>query len=308
MALVLECFRCEIVPDHITPYFDVMVDKRRSIPSLVVWNADETRLGSPEKRQPPNVIVAPSTKPGSFIHEKDDAQFPVLIALSAVGDSTFPMFLSKYKSFDKNSLAIHNIVDRHDCTMRNTRVYRQKTCHTTHGTPRVMAFAGSQKLSLIRLVVHSSHIAQPLDLCLFGLFERLYSKERISTGMKGETKKMSHALLALDKVMIIPIVRWSLERAGCLPDLSNMRNLVQIDANRVLTRIAVPSFERDDSFIDPDQMRNEVEAMTTAHKWAPTPKPRDFAISFAACIQAARKRENEANNSEGDGYSFFSQG
>jgi hypothetical protein len=37
--------------------------------------------------------------------------------------------------------------------------------HANHVTPRVIAFAGSSKLSLIRLVRHSSNIAQPLDLC-----------------------------------------------------------------------------------------------------------------------------------------------
>jgi hypothetical protein len=39
--------------------------------------------------------------------------------------------------------------------------------HATHVTPRVIAFCGARKINLIKLVPHSSHLAQPLDLCVF---------------------------------------------------------------------------------------------------------------------------------------------
>jgi hypothetical protein len=50
--------------------------------------------------------------------------------------------------------------------------------HATHVTPRVVADAGSQGVLLIRLVSHSSHVAQPLDLCAFGLFKTIYYKKK----------------------------------------------------------------------------------------------------------------------------------
>jgi hypothetical protein len=69
------------------------------------WNADETRLGSAEHISPPDVIVASGTKLGSVtvLENQDDAQQPLLAALSAFGDSTNPHFISKNKTVEKTS-------------------------------------------------------------------------------------------------------------------------------------------------------------------------------------------------------------
>jgi hypothetical protein len=78
--------------------------------------------------------------------------------------------------------------------------------HTIHVTPRAITHTGSQGLSLIRRVPHSSHITQPLDLYVFGLFQTVYYKERKFKAMKGETRKMYRTLLAFYKTAIIPMV------------------------------------------------------------------------------------------------------
>jgi hypothetical protein len=92
-------------------------------------------------------------------------------------------------------------------------------------------------------------------------------------------------MFAFYKATIMPMVRWSSERAGFPLDLKNIRNPVQIVPSRVLDRIGVPDFEIDDSFIYPDHMRKEAEAKDAARKRTPTPKPSEFAISLAAYIQ-----------------------
>jgi hypothetical protein len=89
-------------------------------------------------------------------------------------------------------------------------------------------------------VPHSSHVAQPFDLRVFGLFKTIYHKERKPKAVKGETRKIYLTLLAFYKAAIIPVVRWSFERAGFLLDLENIRNPVQIFPSRVLDRIGVP--------------------------------------------------------------------
>jgi hypothetical protein len=99
--------------------------------------------------------------------------------------------------------------------------------------------------------------------------------------MKEETKKMHHTLLAFYKATMIPMIRWSFERAGFLLDLSDIPNPVQIDPSRVLAQIAVSDVELDDSVIDPDQMRKEVEHMNAARKCVPTSKASDFPIGIA---------------------------
>jgi hypothetical protein len=263
----------------------------------------------------------------------------LITAISAFGDSTFSMFITKNKTFDKTSLAAQKLFEGHDYTVRTAQktfttevlfidwlqnVFIPKVNHLgesakddgkvvlilddhiSHATPRVIAFAGSQKLSLIRLVPHSSHITQPLDLCGFGLFKVIYSMERQSKGMKEETKKMYRALPAFYKATIVPMIRWSFERGRFLLDLDDIRNLVQIDPSRVLARIALPDSEFDESFIYPAEMRKDAERMNAARKRAPTPKPSDFAISVAAYIQAAagtcplcgHEEEEELSNEE----------
>jgi hypothetical protein len=49
--------------------------------------------------------------------------------------------------------------------------------YASHITPRI-ASAGSQRIILIRLVVHSSHISQSLDLWAFSLVKILSKKEQ----------------------------------------------------------------------------------------------------------------------------------
>jgi hypothetical protein len=157
--------------------------------------------------------------------------------------------------------------------------------YATHVTPRVIAYAGSRGLALIRPVPYSSHITSSLGLGVLGLLKTIHDNERKSKARKRETRKIYLALLAFDKATIIPMVGESFERAGFLLDLENIRNPVQIVPNRVLDGIGVPDFEIDESFIDLDHMRKEAEAKDTSRKRTPSPKPSEFATSLAAYIQ-----------------------
>jgi hypothetical protein len=237
----------------------------------------------------------------------------LITAISVYGDSTVPLFISKNKTFDKVFLAAQQLFEGHSYAMRtaekNTtevlfidyfqnvslpRVshlrektkYQGKTVlildgHATHITPRVVTYAGSQGLSLIRLVPYSSHVAQPRTLCVFGLLKTIDYKERKFQSMKGKTRKMYHAPVVFYKATMIPMVRSGFEKAGFLLDLENIRNPVQIVPSRVLDRIGVPDFEIDDSLIYLDHMRKEAEAKDAARKRTPTPKPSEFAINWA---------------------------
>jgi hypothetical protein len=49
--------------------------------------------------------------------EKADAQLTLITAISAFGDSTIPMFMSKSRTFDKVSLATQQLFEGHDCTI-----------------------------------------------------------------------------------------------------------------------------------------------------------------------------------------------
>jgi hypothetical protein len=55
---------------------------------------------------PPDVILASGTEPGSVtIPEiRHNAQLALLTVISAFGDSTYPYFISKNKTFEKTVL------------------------------------------------------------------------------------------------------------------------------------------------------------------------------------------------------------
>jgi hypothetical protein len=68
------------------------------------------------------VIVASGTKPGSVtIPEiRDDAQLTLRTAISAFGDSTYPYFISKNKTFEKTALEAQQLFESHDYTIRTS--------------------------------------------------------------------------------------------------------------------------------------------------------------------------------------------
>jgi hypothetical protein len=123
----------------------------------------------------------------------------------------------------------------------------------------IFLLCGQKKKNvLIRLVPHSSHLAQPLDLCVFGLFQIIYRKDKKkkkkknSKGMKGETRKIYRALLAFYKSTTMSMVRWSFERAGFCLNPANLLGPLTIDPRPALGRLEVPELSFDDAFVDPD--------------------------------------------------------
>jgi hypothetical protein len=171
-------------------------------------------------------------------------------------------FISKLKPFEKALLAIQKLYQDHDYVIRSARgtfitevlfidwldtIFLPRISElrlkfdydgpsilivdrrSTHVTPRVIALCGARNVITIRLVAHSSHLAQPLDLCVFGLFKIFYRKERQSQGMKGETRKIYRALLAFCRITIIPTVRWSFEQAGFRLNSDNLMSPLTVD-------------------------------------------------------------------------------
>jgi hypothetical protein len=204
--------RQNVSPDDIKRCFETLARQVKSIPSVFLWRADEMRVGCPKKAFPAEAIVAANIKPGYIMIPEvhDDAQLTLLTAISAFGDSTYPFFILKLKTFEKTLLTAQKRYEGHDYTIRSAsrtfitevlfidgfeRVFllpiaelRQKFAsdglsifvvdgYSTHVTPRLIALCDASKIILIRLVPHSSHLAQPLDLCVFGLFKIIHRKE-----------------------------------------------------------------------------------------------------------------------------------
>jgi hypothetical protein len=77
--------------------------------------------------------------------------------------------------------------------------------HASHVTLWVLEYADSQRILIIQLMAHSSHISQPPKLCALGMFKFLDKKKKVKK-MKGETSKMYRAITTSDNATIIPVV------------------------------------------------------------------------------------------------------
>jgi hypothetical protein len=58
-------------------------------------------------------------------------------------------------------------------------------------TPRVIVLCGARNIIMIRLVAHSSHLAQPLDLCVFGYFKIFCHNENKVKERKGKLERFT---------------------------------------------------------------------------------------------------------------------
>jgi hypothetical protein len=155
-----------------------------------------------------------------------------------------------------------------------------------HVTPRVIALCGARNVIMIRVVAHSAHLAQPLNLCVFGLFKIFDRKERQSQGMKGETRKIYRAFLAFYKNTIIPMVRWSFERAGFCLNSDNLLSPLTVDPTPVLDRLDVPELPFDDAFVYQDQLDPQRLQLTAQCRRQRISGPAQFAINLMAYVDA----------------------
>jgi hypothetical protein len=303
-----------------------------------MWNVDDTRVGCPKRIAQPEVIVATNTKPGSVtvLEERDDAQLTLLMSISALGDSTCPLFISKLKTFEKALLAAQKLYEGDDYAIRSApRMFIIKVLfidwldtiflpriselrwkfhydgpsiliidgYSTHVTLRVIALCGAWNVIMIRLVAHSSHLEQPLDLGVFGLFKIVDHKERQSKGMKGKTRKIYRVLLAFYKSTIIPMVRWSFERAGFRLNSDNLLSHLTVDPTPVLDRLDVPELPFDNAFVYSDQLDPQRLQLTAQRRRRLIPGPAQFAINLMGCVDATVGKCPLCGHEEGEQFS-----
>jgi hypothetical protein len=153
---------------------------------------------------------------------------------------------------------------------------------------------------MIRLVPHSSHLARPLDLCVFGLFKIFYRKERQSKRTKGETQKIYRAFLALFKSTIIPMVRRSFARVGFPLNSDILLSPLTVVPTPVLNRLDVPELPFDDAFVYPGQLDPQRLQPTAQRRRQRIPGPAQFAINLMAYVDATVRKCPLCSHEEGD--------
>jgi hypothetical protein len=121
-ANLLEKERHQVSEEDLRYYFDTVSIQSEKVPSLLLWNADETRVGIPKKCASSQVIVAQQTRPRivTVPNERDDSELIMLTAITAFGDSTPPMFISKNKTFLSEALEEQQLCHDHDYVIRSS--------------------------------------------------------------------------------------------------------------------------------------------------------------------------------------------
>jgi hypothetical protein len=85
---------------------------------------------------------------------------------------------------------------------------------------------------------------------LHHIFDR---KKGQNQGIKGETRKIYRALREFYKSTVIPMVRWSFERADFRLNSDNLLRPLTVDPTPVLERPDVPELPLNDAFVYPEQ-------------------------------------------------------
>jgi hypothetical protein len=103
--MALEPERHFVDSGEVTEYFRVLKESIEGVPSLFIWNVDETRVAGPKKGTVPMVIVSAKTNRNllTISQPKDNTQLTMVAAISAFGDSTPPLFISKNVSMRRKS-------------------------------------------------------------------------------------------------------------------------------------------------------------------------------------------------------------
>jgi hypothetical protein len=104
--------------------------------------------------------------------------------------------------------------------------------------------------------------------------------------MKGETRKIYQALLALYKSTIIPMVRWSFERAAFRLNSDNLLSHLTGDSIPVLDRLDVLELPFDGAFGYPDQLDPQRLQLTAQRGRQRIRGPAQFVINLMAYIDA----------------------
>jgi hypothetical protein len=68
-------------------------------------------------------------------------------------------------------------------------------------------YAGSERTIIIHLMPYSSHLTPSLDMRVFEIFKIFHKNENAVRGLKRETLKIYHTIVAFYKSTIVQMVR-----------------------------------------------------------------------------------------------------
>jgi hypothetical protein len=229
-ATYMEAARHELEWTSIQAYFEALKVGLTGIDPRFVYNVDETRVHVKNPAPKVDVLIPAEaeSKNLTVAEVEDGTNLSLVGAISASGSALKPYFISTRVTYD-STLHEEGYVIGEDFFIAHTensfitekvfldwffRAFLPKVTkkaqltgytgkfailldgHASHGTDIVRSICAQYNTTLILLVPHSSHVAQPLDLLTFGSFKRLFSRIAAPAGAKGESKYLFRALTA----------------------------------------------------------------------------------------------------------------
>jgi hypothetical protein len=155
--------------------------------------------------------------------------------------------------------------------------------YLTHVTHRAIALCGPWKIILIKLILHASHLAQSLDLCVVVLFKIMYRKEKQSKRLQEGTRKIYRARLMFSKSTI---VLWSFQRPRFCLNPDNLLRPLTIDSKRLLNHLEVCEVPFDDAVVSPERLDHQQVEGSHQRRRHRILGPADFVITLITYIDA----------------------
>jgi hypothetical protein len=166
--------------------------------------------------------------------------------------------------------------------------------HATYANAWGLAFAGSERILILRLTVYSSHLAQ---LCIFGVFKILSKNESKIKGMKGETVKIYQAMTTFYEATIMPMVRWSFIRAWFGRNPNDHLAHLPVNPGTVLSRTAIPEIILEE-LVARETMRVPRSTERPVRRRHQIPSPHELVMSLQAYVSKVNRTRPLCEHSE----------
>ena len=166
-----------------------------------IYNVDESGVST--EHSPPKIVCSTNTKPQNITSTRS-SNVTIIAAGNALGNSVPPYYIFPGQRWNpdflngacpgaagemskkgwSNSETFHNYITKHfatyvklsdDKTSDHTLILYDR--HKSHISLTLSDWAKKHNVTLFVLPPHSSHLTQPLDVAVFGLFKAIYNSE-----------------------------------------------------------------------------------------------------------------------------------
>lgn len=281
LASPIEFTRMKVNPKDILNYYSILAKELKDIPADLIFNLDETGIGSWQNLKKKLVIVPKDIckKDINYSYRRYTSRFTIMPCINAIGNSLTPLLITQRKTLDKDFFSSGIILGEeiviksqksafiterillewiNEVLIPQVQGFREAikmyesdavlicdnfVAHTTNSIKKRLA---EFKIKLITIVPHSSHLTQPLDLVTFRCFKNTINNNIL--GKKGitQTQQIRLILDALETSTITHNNQSAFARAGI--DIVPIDERYYIQVNNEKIQEIISNLEQQNAF------------------------------------------------------------